>query len=81
MPYKKLSAIKIAEWARNQVEIIRISLGEYRGRNVVTLRTWRTKDGKEFACHDGITLDVKHVTKLAKAFKKARRRASKEGLI
>ena len=80
---KKLtSPIKIAEWRRSQTERVRIALEPFRGRNVVALRTWWTdKNGKEHAGRDGITLDVRHVSNLARAFKRARAQAKKKGLI
>jgi hypothetical protein len=82
MASKKRGPITIAEWQRNGRERIRISLGQYHGRNVVSLRTWWTgEDGKEHPGRDGITLDIRHVPKLAKAFKRAERRAKKRGLI
>ena len=57
MASKKRDPIKIAEWQRNGRERIRISLEQYRGRDVVSLRTWWTgEDGKEHAGRDGITL-------------------------
>jgi hypothetical protein len=50
--------------------------------NVIVLRTWwKDEDGEEHPGRDGITLDVSHVTKLARAFKRARKRAKEEGLI
>jgi hypothetical protein len=80
---KKLShPIKIAEWRRSQTERVRIALEPFRGRNVVALRTWwKDNNGKEHAGRDGITLDVRHVSKLARAFKRARAQAKKKGLI
>jgi hypothetical protein len=83
MPTKKLShSIKISEWRRSQTERVRIALELFRGRNVVALRTWWTdKNGKEHAGRDGITLDVRHISKLARAFKRARAQAKKKGLI
>ena len=74
--------IIIAEWRRSQTEQIRVTLERFRGRNVVVLRTW-WKNGKGEDCpgRDGITLDVAHVPKLARVFKRARRRAEKAGLI
>jgi hypothetical protein len=82
MASKKRDPIKVAEWQRNGRERIRISLEQYCGRDVVSLRIWWTgEDGKEHAGRDGITLDIRHVPKLAKAFKRAERRAKKAGLI
>jgi hypothetical protein len=83
MPTKKLtSPIKIAEWRRSQTERVRIALEPFRGRNVIVLRTWwMDNNGKDHAGRDGITLDVRHVSKLARAFKRAHAQAKKKGLI
>jgi hypothetical protein len=83
MATKKLtSPIKIAEWRRSQTERVRIALEPFRGRNVIVLRTWWIdKDGTERAGRDGITLDVRHVSNLARAFKRARAQAKRKGLI
>ena len=83
MPTKKLtSPIKIAEWRRSQTERVRIALEPFRGRNVIVLRTWwMDNNGKDHAGRDGITLDARHVSKLARAFKRARAQAKKKGLI
>jgi Transcriptional Coactivator p15 (PC4) len=82
MASKKHDPITVAEWQRNARERIRISLDQFCGRNVVSLRTWWTNEkGEERPGRDGITLDIHHVSKLAKAFKRAERRAKKKGLI
>lgn len=66
MASKKRDPITVAEWQRNGRERIRISLEQYCGRDFVSLRTWWTgEDGKEHAGRDGITLDIRHVPKLA----------------
>jgi hypothetical protein len=82
MASKKRDPITVAEWQRNGRERIRICLEQYRGRNVVSLRTWyMNEEGKERPGRDGITLDVRHVSKLARGFERAERRAKKRGLI
>ena len=82
MVEKIRKAIVIAEWRRSQTERIRVTLERFRGRNVVTLRTWWTdKDGKDQPGRDGITLDVADVPKLARVFKRAHKQATKAGLI
>jgi hypothetical protein len=75
-------AVVIAEWRRSKTERIRVTLERFRGRNVVALRTWWTdKDGNDCPGRDGITLDVVHVPKLARVFKRAQKQAKKAGLI
>ena len=75
-------AIVMAEWRRSQTERIQVTLKNFRGRNVIVLRTWwKDEDGKDRPGRDGITLDVAHVPKLARAFKRAHKQAKKAGLI
>jgi hypothetical protein len=82
MASKKRGQITVAEWKRNRRERIRISFDQYCGRDVVSLRSWYMgEDGKERPGRDGITLDIRHVLKLAREFKRAERRARKAGLI
>ena len=59
-----------------------MTLERFRGRHVIVLRTWwKDEDGNDCPGRDGITLDVAHVTKLARVFKRARKHAKKAGLI
>jgi hypothetical protein len=82
MALKKQKAIIVAQWRRNQKEQIRITLDQYHGRNVISLRTWwKNAAGEERAGRDGISLDVSHAPKLAKAFKRAHSKAKKTGLL
>ena len=86
MAMKTKMPIIVAEWPRSKRELVRITLDQYCGRNVIALRTWWTNQaGTKCPGRDGITLDVSHVVKLAKAFKKAARgsekgRADRQGL-
>ncbi len=82
MASKKRDPITVAQWKRNRRERIRITLDQYRGGNVVSIWTfWTGEDGKEHAGRQGISLDVSHTPKLAKALKRAERRAKKMGLL
>jgi hypothetical protein len=82
MVEKIRKAVVIAKWRRSQTERIRVALERFRGRNVIVLRTWWTnKGGKDQPERDGITLDVAHVPKLARVFKRAHKQAKKAGLI
>jgi Transcriptional Coactivator p15 (PC4) len=78
----KQKPIRIAEWKRSPKEQIRIILRQFAGRNVIELRTWWTdQNGKERPGRHGITLDVSHTPKLAKEFNRARRIATRRGLL
>jgi hypothetical protein len=79
---KKLIQSKSQMWKRSQTERIEVTLECFRARNVVTLRTsWKDKDGKDQLGRDGITLDVAHVPKLPRVFKRAHKQAKKAELI
>jgi hypothetical protein len=80
MASKKRDPITVAEWQRNGRERIRISLGQYYGRNVVSLRTWwKNEEGEERPGRDGITLDIRHVLKLARGFNGRKGARGKQG--
>ena len=82
MAKKIINPIEIANWKRSHTERIQVTLESFRGRNVIVLRTWwKDEDGKDRPGRDGITLDVAHVPKLARAFKRAHKQAEKTGLI
>jgi hypothetical protein len=79
---KKYKPIVVAEWRRNQTERIRISLDDFKGRNVIAIRTvWKDQNGNEHPGRHGITLDVSHTPKLAKGFKRALVQVRKARLI
>jgi hypothetical protein len=66
----------IAEWPRNDRELVRISLGWFESSFTIDLRTWwRDSNGIFKPGRDGVTLAVKHLPKLAAGFDKALQRA------
>jgi hypothetical protein len=82
MRQKELSQITVSEWPRNKRESIRITLDNYKGRAVVSLRTWyKNECGVDRPGRAGITLDVSHTPKLAKGFARAEARARKRGML
>jgi hypothetical protein len=79
---KKQQSVLISEWPLRGREWIRISLSKYKGRDEVSLRTWMIKEnGEEYPSLRGINIPVKHVSKLAKAFSLAERKAKLLNLI
>jgi transcriptional coactivator p15 (PC4) len=79
---KKSTLIPVAEWPLNGQDVIRVRLDQYCGRNVVDLRVWwRAANGEYRPSPRGVTFDVRHLSKLSKAFRKARVKAKKAGLI
>ena len=65
----------IDEWKRNgKGDKLRIVLDKHAGREVVVFRNYyRDDDGKYKPGRQGINLDIKHVPRIAKAFRKAKR--------
>lgn len=62
----------IAEWLKGQDEVVRVSLGKYRGHRIVSVRVWfRSSDNTFLPGRNGISLAVMHVAKIRKALKKA----------
>ncbi|MDP1868448.1 MAG: transcriptional coactivator p15/PC4 family protein [Bradyrhizobium sp.] len=73
--------VVIAEWERNALEVVRVSLDCYRGHYTIDIRVWwfagkDLKPGKT-----GITLGVRNLEQLAKAINDARARAAEIGLV
>lgn len=69
--------VVVAEWIKNAKEIVRVMLQVHRGENVVSIRAWyRSADGELCAGRNGINLRLKHLPKLSKAIKEARKLAA-----
>jgi len=74
--------IVVAEWPRNNREIIRVALDQYQGRRVIDARAWwRYAQGKWRSGRSGLTLSLKHLRPLAEALGAARRRACTLGPV
>ncbi len=73
--------IVIAEWPRNDREIVRIALDRFNGRFTIDLRAWWRDDSGIFRPGRGLTIAVKHVPALANGLAEALRRARTYGLI
>lgn len=81
MANKKQKPIIVAEWPRNNRQIVRVILEVFKNRNVVDLRAWWSDGDEPFPSKSGLKLDVLHLVKLDKAIKKALALAKKEGLL
>jgi hypothetical protein len=72
--------IVVAEWERNDREVIRVALDHYRGRNTIDLRNWfRAADGELRPTRSGLSL--KHLPTLADAVQLALAKAIELRLI
>jgi hypothetical protein len=74
--------IVVAEWPRNNREIVRIALDRFNDCLTVDVRTWwKDADGIFKPGRSGLTLAVQHLPKLAEGLDKALRRAEILGLV
>ncbi len=72
----------IAEWPRNSREVIRVTLGSYRGQAVVGIRCWyEAADGERRPSRSGITVAIKHLQPLADGIANALQVARERGLL
>ena len=73
--------VVIAEWPRNNRELIRVSLGHLNTCFTIDIRCWWRDPKRVFRPgRDGLTLSIKHLPKLAQAMSKALECAEEFGL-
>jgi hypothetical protein len=63
------------------VDGIRVELSKYRRQNMIAIRCWYRDRGRYQPGRNGITLRVKHLSKLASALNEAPRQARKAGPV
>jgi hypothetical protein len=74
--------ITVAEWVRNNREVIRVRLDRYNERETVDVRTWwRDAHGDMKPGRAGITLAIRHLPCLVTALNDALNVASNLGLV
>jgi transcriptional coactivator p15 (PC4) len=74
--------IAVAEWGKGNGDVIRVELTSYRGHDMISIRTWRLgPGGEDQPLKNGINLTVKHLPKLVKALRRARKKATEAGLL
>jgi hypothetical protein len=72
----------IAEWEKNSREMIRVGIDSYRGKTLISIRTWYFDDEKKLKPgKQGATYELKHLKKISKALKQANIQVRKNGLI
>ena len=77
---RKVKILK--EWKRSNREIIRVTIGPYKGRCMISVRGWyRDTDGEFQPGHWGINFGVEHLDNIVGALRKAQKRATKLGLM
>jgi hypothetical protein len=77
-----MSATVIGEWPKSIREVLRITLDEFKGRNVVDCRVWFwDRDGSLRPSRQGLTVSTRHLPALAKALSEAAKAAQEQGLL
>jgi Transcriptional Coactivator p15 (PC4) len=72
----------IAEWPKGGGDVVRVELSQYRGHDMVGVRVWRPcRGGDDQPLKNGVNLTVKHLPKLIKALRRARKKAVEAGLL
>lgn len=72
----------IAQFDRNDREVIRVSLDQYNGRHTIDMRSWWRDSAGEFKPgRSGLTLSIKHIHSLADGLASALQRAQALGLV
>ncbi|MGE7469243.1 transcriptional coactivator p15/PC4 family protein [Bosea sp. NPDC003192] len=73
--------IVVAEWPKNDREVVRVVLDEYNGHPLVNARLWFRGDGGEMRPGKGLSVGIRHLPALAEAFSRALAIATEQGLI
>jgi hypothetical protein len=64
--------IIVAEWRRDDREVIRVSFDRFNGRKVIDVRAWwRDSDDNWKPCRGGLTVAIRHLPDLAAGLIKA----------
>ena len=72
----------IDEWQKNSGEVIRVTIGLYNKKNVISIRTWYFDDNDELKPgKQGVNYEIKHLANLRKAVKQVHIQARKNHLI
>lgn len=73
----------LSEWNKNAREVVRVSLDEFNGRSLVSIKVWyRPEDGGDIRPGKaGVAMATYHLPKLATAISEALRIATERGEI
>lgn len=68
----------VAEWPRNNHELIRVTLTEYRSQPVIDIRVHYHRQSEGWLPgRQGITVGTRHLSRLVEALKGAKQKANK----
>jgi Transcriptional Coactivator p15 (PC4) len=76
-----LEPLLIAEWPIKRGEIARVSIENYKGTWLISLRKWFEAEDGQLRPGKGISLSVKHLRRISAAMDDALAAARKSGLI
>jgi hypothetical protein len=76
-----LAPLLIAEWPIKRGEIARVSIENYKGTWLISLRKWFEADDSQLRPGKGISLSVKHLPRVSAAMEEALAEARNRGLI
>lgn len=73
----------VKSWPKGTGEEIRVSLDTYKGKPIISVRTWYTDDeaGEKRPGKNGINLPVTHLKKLSRALRCAVKKAEASGVL
>ena len=72
----------VAEWPRNEREVVRITLSSYKGHTSIDIRVWfRAEEGDFRASRRGISVRLAEISGVRKGLRKAHEIAVELGLI
>jgi hypothetical protein len=78
----EVEPILISEWPLSRGEIVRFSIGNFKGTWLIDLRKWfEAADGQLRAGPKGISLSVKHLRRISEAMTEAIEVARSRGLL
>ena len=82
MKNRDMKSKLVDQWAKGGGDVVRVELSQYRGHDMVGVRVWRPCScGDDKPLKNGISLTVKHLPKLIRALRRARKKAVEAGLL
>lgn len=71
-PTEPAGYVTIAQWDKNDREVIRVALSEFRGKPTIEARVWyRDPAGELQPSRQGLTCNVRHLPSIARALSDA----------
>jgi hypothetical protein len=72
----------VTEWPKNSRETVRISLAQYKGKNILDCRVWYdANDGELKPSPKGLAVEIRHLQAMVSGITQALRQANAMGLL